>query len=180
MTLTKSLTRLALITAGILLLPLVAMQFTPEVVWSPADFALAAALLFGTGLVYELVTRQDTTTTYRLAVGAALATGLLLWWSNLAVGLVGSGANPANLLYAGVPVVGIVGAIAARFRPQGMVYALLATAVAQVLVPAVAVLLWQQAIRVPEVAGLTAFFVALWLGAALLFRRASAGRANER
>jgi hypothetical protein len=43
--------RIALATALILLLPLVAMQFTDEVDWGVADFAAAGVLLGGTGLL---------------------------------------------------------------------------------------------------------------------------------
>jgi hypothetical protein len=40
----------ALVTAFILMLPLLAMQFTDEVVWDLTDFAVAGALLFSAGL----------------------------------------------------------------------------------------------------------------------------------
>lgn len=39
---------------------------------------------------------------------------------NGAVGIVGSEDNPANLMYGGVLAVGIVGAVIARFRAEGM------------------------------------------------------------
>lgn len=172
----KPIVRLALVTALILLVPLVAMQFTREVTWTLFDFVVAGSLLFGTGLAYELVVRRGGNTAYRLAVGVALATGLFLVWSNLAVGLIGSEDNPANLLYGGVLAVGIIGAIMARFRAQGMVRVLLATAAVQALVPVVALLIWKPALDWSLVGGfgVTAFFVALWVGAALLFRRAGA------
>ena len=54
----KNILRMALATAFLLLLPLLAMQFTDEVVWDLADFAVAGALLFGAGLTYELVARK--------------------------------------------------------------------------------------------------------------------------
>ena len=44
-------------------------------------------------------------------------------------------------MFFGVLVVGIIGAIIARFRPQGMARALFATALAQALV---AVIAWKQ------------------------------------
>ena len=48
-----------LITATILLLiPLVAMQFTEEVNWTLADFLVAGVLLYGTGLLCELILRK--------------------------------------------------------------------------------------------------------------------------
>src|SRR4030066_762752 len=72
--------------AFILLLPLLAMQITDEVVWDLADFAVAGALLVGTGLLYELAARQTGNIAYRSAVGVAVVTALILVWMNLAVG----------------------------------------------------------------------------------------------
>ena len=168
----KNIGRIALATAFMLLLPLLAMQFTDEVVWDLADFVVAGVLLFGAGLTYELVARRARkagNTAYRAAVGAAVATALILVWMNLAVGIIGNEENPANLMYGGVLAVGIIGALIARFHSQGMARALFATALAQMLVAAIA-----------QIAGLgftfilNGFFAALWVGSALLFRRASA------
>jgi hypothetical protein len=50
---------------------------------------------------------------------------------NLAVGVIGTEDDPANLMYVGVLAVGIIGAIIARFRPHGMARTLFATALAQ-------------------------------------------------
>ena len=133
----------ALVTACILLLPLVAMQFTDEVVWDLADFVVAGVLLFGAGLTYELVARRARkagNTAYRAAVGVAVATALILVWMNLAVGIIGNEENPANLMYGGVLAVGIIGALIARFQPQGMARALFATALAQMLVAVIALI----------------------------------------
>ena len=160
--------RIVLAAAFILLLPLLAMQITDEVVWDLADFVVAGALLVGTGLMYELAARKAGNMAYRAAAGIALAAALLLVWINLAVGIIGTEDNPANVMYIGVLAVGVIGALIARFQPHGMARALFATALAQALVAVIAV-----------VAGfgftliLNGFFVALWVGSALLFRRAS-------
>ena len=45
--------------------------------------------------------------------------GLLLIWMNLAVVLIGSENNPANLLYLGVLCIAILGAFIARLQPRG-------------------------------------------------------------
>lgn len=167
---------LALATALLLLIPLSAMQVSDEVNWDVADFAIAGALLFGTGLAYELAARKADILAYRAAVGVALATALLLVWVNLAVGIIGSEGNPANLMYLGVLAVGMVGAIVARFRPRGMARALLATALAQALVAVIALLAGMHrssASSAPEILILNGFFVALFVGAALLFRYAA-------
>src|ERR687895_1776065 len=59
--------------ALLLLLPLVAMQFTDEVNWTVADFVVAGALLFGVGVPFELAVRKTRDAAYRAAVGVALA-----------------------------------------------------------------------------------------------------------
>jgi hypothetical protein len=176
----KSIIRIALATAFILLLPLLAMQFTDEVVWDLADFAVAGVLLFGAGLTYELIARKAGHIAHRSAVGVAVAAALLLVWINLAVGIIGNEGNPANLMYIGVLAVGIIGALIAHLEPRGMARVLFATAGAQMLGPVIALIIWPPqvtswgAASVVGVFILNAFFATLWLGSALLFRRASA------
>ncbi len=175
----KNIIRIALATAFILLLPLLAMQITDEVVWDLADFAVAGALLFGTGLTYELVARKMGSIAYRVAVGVALAAALLLVWVNLAVGLIGSENELANLMYIGVLAVGIIGAIIARFRPDGMARALFATALAQTLVAVIALIAGMHQYpgsSVSEILNVNGFFVALFVFSALLFQRAARER----
>jgi len=168
----------ATVVALILLIPLVAMQFTDEVAWTLSDFIVMGVLLFGTGLTYVLITRSSSNTAYRFAVGIAVGTAFLLVWLNLAVGLIGSEDNPANLFYGGVLAVGFIGAIIARLQPRGMARALFATALAQLLVPVIALIIWKPSLEVtPGIVGvfiLNGFFAALFAGSALLFRHASA------
>ncbi len=130
----KSIIRIALATAFILLLPLLAMQFTDEVVWDLADFAVFGVLLFGAGLTYELIARKAGNIAYRVAVGLALATAFILVWLIGAVGVIGAEGDLFDLMYFGVLAVGIIGAIIARFQPHGMARALFATALTQALV----------------------------------------------
>jgi hypothetical protein len=74
----------------IVLLPLFAMQYTDKVDWSPADFAVAGALILGAGLAYELTVKMTGNAAYRTAVGIGLAGALILIWLNLAVGIIGT------------------------------------------------------------------------------------------
>ncbi|WP_084442955.1 hypothetical protein [Hymenobacter roseosalivarius] len=180
MTLTKSVTRIALVTAFLLLIPLVAMQFTQEVVWTLSDFVFAGVMLFGTGLTYVLVASKATNNAYKLAVGVAVTAALLLVWGNLAVGFIGSEDNPANLLYGGVLAVGFIGAIVAQLRPLGMSNAMFAAALTQFAVPFVAMLIWRPEINlgVAWVLVLNTLFAGLWVASALLFRRASTTGSN--
>lgn len=85
----KSIIRIGLLTACILLVPLVAMQFSDEVNWSPADFVIAGALLVGTGLVFEFVVRKIANPRRRLILGSILVLAFLLIWADLAVGIFG-------------------------------------------------------------------------------------------
>jgi hypothetical protein len=164
------------IAAFILLLPLVAMQFTDEVVWDETDFAVMGALLLGACGVYELAARMTGNIAYRAAVGVAVVAAFILIWINLAVGIIGSEDSSANLMYGGVLAVGILGALIVRFQPDGMARALAATALAQALVGVIALIAgfgstaesWPEAIVF-----LTGFFAALWLVSAWLFRKAA-------
>ena len=76
--------------AIVLLLPLVAMQFTDQVKWSGFDFLVAAALLLGAGLTFEFFARQRSSTAYRVTIGLAIAAALALVWLELAVGVFGT------------------------------------------------------------------------------------------
>lgn len=76
--------------AIILLIPLVAMQFTSEVAWSASDFVLIGGLLVGTGLLCELVLRSVKKTEYRILLCVLLLAALFLIWAELAVGIFGS------------------------------------------------------------------------------------------
>ncbi len=93
--------RVALATAFILLLPLVAMQVTDEVDWGVADFVFAGILLGGTGLVlHELAVRRAGKVVFQaLAVAIAVAAmlfgeaddapGLVLFGCLLIAGTIG-------------------------------------------------------------------------------------------
>jgi hypothetical protein len=167
--------RVALATAFILLVPLLAMQITDEVAWDLADFAVAGALVGGTGLLYELAARKAANIAYRAAVGVALAAAFILIWLMGAVGVIGEDGDRADLMYAGVLAVGIIGAVIARFRPHGMARALLATALALALVAVIALIAGKHQAPISsvfEILGLNAVFVALFLGSAWLFRHA--------
>jgi hypothetical protein len=95
----RSAVRVALMTAFVLLIPLVAMQITDEVDWGVADFVLAGLLLGGTGALLELAARKPANIAYRtaaIAIGVAAivfgeaddAPGLVLFGGLLIVGTV--------------------------------------------------------------------------------------------
>jgi hypothetical protein len=143
--------------------------------WDVADFAIVGALLVGIGAISALAVRKTDDAAYRSAVGVALAAAFILVWVNGAVGVIGDASDDANLMYVGVLAVGMVGAVIARFRPSGMARALYATALAQTLVAAIALIAgWGSAgpIWPRDILFLTGLFAALWLTSAWLFRHA--------
>ena len=169
----------ALFTVLILSIPLLRSLFVGG--WDPdvVVFLLVGAVgtvLFGIGLAVQMVIRNIGTAVYRVAVGVALVTSFVLVWGNFVQAA--DDVNPAAMMYLVVPLVGIVGASAARFQPHGMVRALSVTALAQALVLAIALS------RNPPVASWTApvwrgfvgnaVFCLLFVGSALLFRQVRA------
>lgn len=72
--------------AALLLVPLVAMQFTREVAWGPMDFVIAAGLIGGAGAGLELAARLRRPLWRILVALAALGLALLIW-AELAVGV---------------------------------------------------------------------------------------------
>ena len=74
----------------LLLIPLIAMQFTDEVNWSLFDFVIAAILLLSSGLAIDFVIRNVKTTKYRIVLSLTIFAILLLVWVELAVGIFGT------------------------------------------------------------------------------------------
>ncbi len=175
----RGLARLVFAIGFILMVPFLAMRGTDQVIWTITDFALAGALLFGTGLLYALAARNSDTFAYRAAVGVALGAALTLIWVNLAVGVIGTEGDRANLMYLGVLAIGFIGAFIAWFRPEGMARALFAMALAQAGVAVIALVfrLGQPWSPPMELVLLNGVFVALFMASGLLFRRAARERA---
>jgi hypothetical protein len=147
---------------------------------SPADaMALAVVALVVIGAIVYAATNRHTRL-YRWAVGLALAATFILFWAIGAVALLGPelGRNTADLIYFAVPAVAVIGAIAARFQPQGMALAMLGAALAVMVLPlfVVAGLTPLSPNTAGELFpyGLLVFhspFAALLLGSAWLFRK---------
>jgi hypothetical protein len=97
--------RIALATALILLVPLVAMQITDEVDWGVADFVVAGALLGGAGfLLHRLTARKAGNIAYQAVATALGVAAIVLGEADDAPGLV---------LFGGLLIVGTV-ALAVR------------------------------------------------------------------
>ncbi|KJS06627.1 MAG: membrane protein [Flavobacteriales bacterium BRH_c54] len=74
----------------LLMIPLIAMQFTDEVNWSLSDFMVMGILLLSTGLICELVIRSVKNSTYRITLCIVVLFMLFLIWAELAVGVFGT------------------------------------------------------------------------------------------
>ena len=81
---------IVLIVVLILLIPLIAMQFTDEVNWTLLDFVVAGVLLLATGFLSEVVIRKVNKMEYRIAIYLAILVAFLLIWAELAVGIFGT------------------------------------------------------------------------------------------
>jgi len=115
--------------ALLLSVPFFAMKFSSEVNWTASDFVVMGVMLGVVCGAIELAVRFSGNWAYRGGVAAAILGGFLITWANLAVGIVGS-EDPANMLFFGALLVGVVGAVVARFRSAGMAKAMLATVAA--------------------------------------------------
>lgn len=86
----KRLVTIIAVAVALLLIPLVAMNFSNEVNWSAFDFIVGGTLLIGTGLVIEFILRKIKTLKLRIIFGLVLFLVLFLIWAELAVGVFGT------------------------------------------------------------------------------------------
>lgn len=120
-------------------------------------------------------------TTYKLAAGFAFVAVLFPFYIELAVGIIDPPGGPLLKMELGVLAVGVIGAIIARFRSHGMAWTLLATAFTQALVAVISLIVLPGHPASPplEVLGVNGFFIMLFIGSALLFKR-SASDCNDK
>lgn len=74
----------------LLLIPLIAMQFTNEVMWDETDFIVMGMLLLAVGLATEIVLRKVRGSKKRLFWIAVILFLFILMWGELAVGMFGT------------------------------------------------------------------------------------------
>lgn len=86
----KRLAGIVLTVVLLLLIPLIAMQFSDQWDWKLPDFIGMGILLLGTGLLCELVMRKVKKIEYRILICGAILLALLLVWAELAVGIFGT------------------------------------------------------------------------------------------
>lgn len=171
--LSRSIFWVSCITLLLLAVPLVAMQFTDEVKWGVPDFIIMGLLIFGTGFSYVLITRSSSNIIYRAALAIAIGSTFLLVWVNLAVGLIGSGPNPANLMYAGIVALMIVGSFVSGFTAKGMERLMFIVSVALIFMGAIQLVAKMSEFpgsSVTEIIAVNTFFAGLFAISGLLFR----------
>lgn len=151
----------------LLLLPLAAMQFTDEVKWTPFDFMAMGIMLGAVCGAFEVALRAARSHVYMIAAGVAAATGFLMTWINLAVGIIGNENNPDNQIFFGVLAISLIATALTRLKAAGMALAMGATAIAQAVTSVMTLSLGEYQGFV-----LTLVFVAMWLISAQLFREA--------
>lgn len=83
----KSILRVLAVTGGLLLIPLIAMQFTGEVKWTGFDFVVMGTLLFVVGILFEFGVRKIQSKQRRIIAAVLLAAAFLYVWAELAVGI---------------------------------------------------------------------------------------------
>lgn len=174
---------LGLVTGLLLLIPFTAMQLSNEVDWSLSDFILAGILIMGTGSSYLLIRNRISHSLYRFAAGIALAASLFMVWSNLAVGLIGSENNPANLMYFGVLAIGILGTAISRLNAKGMSNTLYVMTASLLLIIVIALITGLQDgpySSVLEIVLVNLFFMFPFALSAILFRHAANDESADR
>jgi hypothetical protein len=83
----QRLSGIILLTALLLSIPLIAMQFTDEVNWTLSDFIAMGVLLLATGLLSEVIIRKVKKISRRIIFIAGILLLFFLVWAELAVGI---------------------------------------------------------------------------------------------
>jgi len=139
----------------ILLLPLIAMQFTTEVQWTAFDFLVAGVMLAALVGAFELAVRLSNDWMYRGGAALAAVGGFLMLWAQGAVGLVGSENDLFNLLFLSPLLIGVVGASLSGFRARGLSLTLWVMAAVQAVTVAVGYAVTRDG---------DAFLLCIWIG----------------
>ncbi len=161
----------AIIIALVLMIPLFARW-----PWNGFDFIFAIVVLYGAALAFELIARKMSNRSFKFAVGIAVISTLLLVWINAAVGIIGEDEWP-NLMYLGIALFGIIGALLSRFRAKGLARTAFIMSAAVILAPIIVLLVAKPLIMEnPGIAGvfaISAFFSISFALSGILFNKAS-------
>lgn len=158
---------------ALLAAPFALMKVAPETGfnWTGSDFVIAAVLIGTVGLLAEVTVRTADSWNYRFGAAIAVGTGLLLIWSNLAVGYIGDGDAAINGVFLIIPILALLATIIARGRAGAMMWIMSGAAMAH---GAAGIIGFPQDTRTGPI---TIVFIGLWLASAALFRNAARDRA---
>lgn len=170
----------ALVPLALLLIPLTGQLTVEGWNWPWHGFVFAWVVFSVTIFFYRfLATRPMANFAYKAGAALAVLAGFLVFWFTAAVQIIGD-ENPANVLYLGVILTGLVGTGLVRFQPAGMAKTAFATAAATFLVPVIAVIFWPSDFSpgLLKVFILNSVFVLMFAGSGLLFRHAATAHAT--
>lgn len=145
-----------------------------SVSWDFFDFAQFTMLFLGVFACLIWAVRKAQNRCYRVGIALTLISIFLLIWGNGAVGIIGAENNDANMMFAVLPGIALVGTFLVRGQAFGMQRVLSVMAGVQLLI-AIAALIMGFGNSGPgwlwDLIAMSAFFTALWLSVGLLFRR---------
>ncbi|MBO6535095.1 MAG: hypothetical protein JJ966_02655 [Balneolaceae bacterium] len=160
----------------IVLIPLIAMQFTSEVVWTLSDFIIGWAILFSIGFAYQAIARKSQQVTFKIATGIATFTTLFIIWANLAVGIIGNEENPLNLLYFGVVLLAIFGSYIASLKAKAMFRVMMSVAALHAFVSVIGLSIFTEQnpeYTIMNVIVINCVLTLLWIVSGLLYNKSA-------
>lgn len=119
---------------GIGVLFFVAILAIPRIMgmdWDGFDHLAWGLLLCAPIFLWMLVARATDNRSVMVGAAIGLVGTTIMFWVNLAVGIVGQEGNAADLLFVAVPAVGLVVAAVGRFRPPAIAKGLAGMAMLQ-------------------------------------------------
>lgn len=173
----KHVLRPALITALLLIIPIIGSMTVEGWNWDTFDFVFAYVVFFMTFFAIEMVVKHSKNGTFRMAVAVQVVTMLALLWINGAVGIIGNEGNVVNVWYLAIIALGFLGPLLTRMKGNAMSYVLFTMAVIQMAIPTVAAIVFRPiAAEPPGVIGiffLNGFFALAWVASGLMYRNAA-------
>ncbi len=158
---------------ALLAVPLIASLFLDGMQWTGFDYIFAWVLFTFIALIFSFIIGNSYSGSYKAALGiSAIATFLLVWITG-AVGIIGD--SDINTLYGIVALIILAGSAVARLKAGRMMYVLYAAALAQFIIPIVALVVNTPDFSpgVLQVFVLNAFWVVMFAAAGLLFSDAA-------
>lgn len=113
--------------AALMVIPVILLRAAQGLEFDPGDLVFLAILLGLLFAAHEVLLRVPDRLAFRAGLAVALLTGLGQVWINLAVGIIGSEDDLANLIYAAVIIVAVLGSAITAFRPAGLAMAMVLT-----------------------------------------------------